>query len=380
VPSSVIGESVMRELAKLDEVAYVRFASVYRSFKDLGEFMSELKELISERKSARRSDPAELMRLALAEAEKGRAGRIQPAVGALVVRRGKVIARGHHEKAGLPHAEVNALRAAGGRARGADVYVTLEPCNHQGRTPPCTQALIAAGVRRVFFGSRDPNPLVEGHAPIGCTAPASKCAAGSWKRTATDRTKPGSSSSRGPALVVLKAAITLDGKLALRPGGRPPSARRRPAARPPLARRDGRRPGGSGNGAGRRSAADGARRPRRAQPASRRPRTVPRRARMLRQPGETVAESGPLRPCCAGSPGGASPACWSRRHRGARRIPEDGTLDELRLFVAPKIFGKGGLSWAGQSRQRRPLDRVVQRVGVDVLLIVRHRPLSKPGL
>src|SRR5262249_44706450 len=104
-----------------------------------------------------------LMRLALAEAEKGR-GRTHPnpAVGALVVRRGRVIARGHHERAGLPHAEVNALRSAGARARGADVYVTLEPCNHQGRTPPCTEALIAAGVRRVFFGSRDPNPIVRG--------------------------------------------------------------------------------------------------------------------------------------------------------------------------------------------------------------------------
>ncbi|TMA09708.1 MAG: riboflavin biosynthesis protein RibD, partial [Deltaproteobacteria bacterium] len=85
------------------------------------------------------------MRLALAEAEKGR-GRTHPnpAVGAVVVRGGRVISRGHHQKAGLPHAEVNALRAAGAKARGADVYVTLEPCNHQGRTPPCTDALIAA--------------------------------------------------------------------------------------------------------------------------------------------------------------------------------------------------------------------------------------------
>src|SRR5467141_5281924 len=103
------------------------------------------------------------MRLALAEAEKGR-GRTHPnpAVGAVVVRGGRVVSRGHHEKAGLPHAEVNALRAAGRSARGADLYVTLEPCNHQGRTPPCTEAILASGVRRVVVGSVDPNPLVHG--------------------------------------------------------------------------------------------------------------------------------------------------------------------------------------------------------------------------
>src|SRR5439155_18625693 len=90
--------------------------------------------------------PEELMRLALIEAEKGR-GRTHPnpAVGALVVRNGRVIARGHHERAGLPHAEVNALRKAGAKARGADLYVTHEPCNHTGRTPPCTEAVLTAG-------------------------------------------------------------------------------------------------------------------------------------------------------------------------------------------------------------------------------------------
>src|SRR5437899_1103556 len=100
---------------------------------------------------------------ALAEAELGR-GRTHPnpVVGALVVSSGKVIARGHHERAGGPHAEVVALRQAGDRARGADLYVTLEPCDHHGRTPPCTEAVLASGVRRVAIGSVDPNPLVHG--------------------------------------------------------------------------------------------------------------------------------------------------------------------------------------------------------------------------
>src|SRR5256884_3695584 len=162
----------------------------------------------------------DFMRLALAEAEKGR-GRTHPnpAVGAVVVRGGRVISRGHHEKAGLPHAEVNALREAGRDPRGADVYVTLEPCNHQGRTPPCTEALIAAGVRRVYFGSRDPNPAVRGHGAdrlrragievhgrvLGEECDVSNEA---WFKFIT----------AGLPWVVLKAAVTLDGKLATRTG------------------------------------------------------------------------------------------------------------------------------------------------------------------
>ncbi|MGC3997478.1 MAG: bifunctional diaminohydroxyphosphoribosylaminopyrimidine deaminase/5-amino-6-(5-phosphoribosylamino)uracil reductase RibD [Anaeromyxobacter sp.] len=103
------------------------------------------------------------MRLAILEAGKG-LGRTapNPAVGAVVVAAGQVVAVGHHAFAGAPHAEPVALAAAGGAARGADLYVTLEPCDHQGRTPPCSLAVLRAGVRRVFCGSRDPNPLVDG--------------------------------------------------------------------------------------------------------------------------------------------------------------------------------------------------------------------------
>ncbi|MBF2004145.1 bifunctional diaminohydroxyphosphoribosylaminopyrimidine deaminase/5-amino-6-(5-phosphoribosylamino)uracil reductase RibD [Chlorogloeopsis fritschii PCC 9212] len=85
-----------------------------------------------------------------------------PLVGAVVVKDGEIVGEGFHPRAGEPHAEVFALKAAGANARGATVYVNLEPCNHYGRTPPCSEALIAAGVAKVVVGMVDPNPLVAG--------------------------------------------------------------------------------------------------------------------------------------------------------------------------------------------------------------------------
>ena len=103
------------------------------------------------------------MRLALRLALKG-AGRTSPnpMVGAVLVRGGSIVATGYHRRAGSDHAEIVALKRAGERARGAALYLNLEPCDHQGRTPPCAAALIRAGVKKVVVGMVDPNPLVSG--------------------------------------------------------------------------------------------------------------------------------------------------------------------------------------------------------------------------
>jgi len=107
-----------------------------------------------------------LMDLALDEGYKGK-GRTapNPAVGAVIVKNGEIIGAGYHPKAGEPHAERIALAAAGENARGATLYVTLEPCNHYGKTPPCTEAIIEAGISSVIIGTLDPDPRT-----VGCGA------------------------------------------------------------------------------------------------------------------------------------------------------------------------------------------------------------------
>ncbi|MBV8487832.1 MAG: bifunctional diaminohydroxyphosphoribosylaminopyrimidine deaminase/5-amino-6-(5-phosphoribosylamino)uracil reductase RibD [Planctomycetaceae bacterium] len=103
------------------------------------------------------------MELALAEADRGR-GSVEPnpLVGAVLVREGQLVGKGHHARFGGPHAEVMALRDAGEAARGATLYVTLEPCCHHGKTPPCTDAIVSSGVTRVVAAIRDPFPRVRG--------------------------------------------------------------------------------------------------------------------------------------------------------------------------------------------------------------------------
>src|SRR5258708_6817051 len=101
------------------------------------------------------------MRAALDRATRG-APSPNPHVGAVVVKGGDLLGAGHHERAGEEHAETAALREAGPRARGATLYVTLEPCNHHGRTPPCTDSIVEAKVARVVVGCRDPDPRVTG--------------------------------------------------------------------------------------------------------------------------------------------------------------------------------------------------------------------------
>ena len=142
-----------------------------------------------------------------------------PRVGCVIVRDGKVVGEGWHERAGEPHAEVHALDQAGDAARGATVYVTLEPCSHYGRTPPCAGALIKAGVGRVVVAMRDPNPMVAGQGIAMLELAGIPTACGVLEKEARELNVGFiSRMERGRPWLRLKVAATLDGKTALNNG------------------------------------------------------------------------------------------------------------------------------------------------------------------
>jgi len=165
-------------------------------------------------------EDAQFMERALALAARGMDSTDpNPRVGCVLVRAGQVVGEGWHERAGEAHAEVHALRAAGAAASGATAYVSLEPCVHVGRTPPCVQALIAAGVARVVYAIEDPNPLVSGRGAAALAqagiqveggvlaAPARELNPGFFQRMQTGR-----------PWVRVKLAASLDGRTALASG------------------------------------------------------------------------------------------------------------------------------------------------------------------
>lgn len=164
---------------------------------------------------------AHVMQMALELAARG-TGRVtpNPLVGAVVVAPdGRVVGRGFHAAAGSPHAEVNALADAGPAARNATLYVTLEPCNHQGRTPPCTRAITAAGIRRVVAAMPDPNPAVAGGGIAALRRQGLAVTVGVC-RAAAERLNEAFVTfvTTGRPLVTLKCAMTLDGAIATRSG------------------------------------------------------------------------------------------------------------------------------------------------------------------
>jgi diaminohydroxyphosphoribosylaminopyrimidine deaminase/5-amino-6-(5-phosphoribosylamino)uracil reductase len=166
------------------------------------------------------ADDFRLMARALQLAERGLwTTSPNPRVGCVVVRGGEIVGEGWHEKAGEPHAEVHALRAAGEEAKGATAYVTLEPCSHFGRTPPCAEALIAAGVSRVVAAMTDPNPLVAGKGLALLQAAGIETASGLLENEARELNVGFvSRMTRGRPWLRLKAAASLDGKTALNNG------------------------------------------------------------------------------------------------------------------------------------------------------------------
>ncbi|MBP9590831.1 MAG: bifunctional diaminohydroxyphosphoribosylaminopyrimidine deaminase/5-amino-6-(5-phosphoribosylamino)uracil reductase RibD [Steroidobacteraceae bacterium] len=142
-----------------------------------------------------------------------------PSVGCVVARWGQVVGEGHHERTGGPHAEVFALRDAGHAASGATVYVTLEPCSHHGRTPPCTDALVAAGVRRVVAAMRDPNPHVDGSGLEVLAAAGIETAHGLLEGEAREINRGFIRRMQsGRPWVTLKLGASLDGRTALADG------------------------------------------------------------------------------------------------------------------------------------------------------------------
>lgn len=162
------------------------------------------------------------MRAALAEAQKG-LGRTHPnpAVGAVIVSGGRVIATGWHQGAGLPHAEIEALRALNRSARGATIYVTLEPCSTHGRTPPCCDAIAQAGFSRVVYGATDPNPKHAGRADNLLASHGIKVTSGVLARECADLNRYWNKwIATGLPYVVVKAAMTLDGRIASHPESR----------------------------------------------------------------------------------------------------------------------------------------------------------------
>lgn len=158
----------------------------------------------------------DFMRMALRLARKG-VGRTSPnpAVGAVLVRGGKVVGLGYHRAAGLPHAEVEAIRDAGPRAFGADLYVTLEPCCHEGRTGPCTEAILAAGIRRVAAAMADPNPAVSGRGFAALRKAGMEVAGGLFEGEARALNRGYCRwIVSGKPFVTLKLAMSLDGQIA----------------------------------------------------------------------------------------------------------------------------------------------------------------------
>jgi diaminohydroxyphosphoribosylaminopyrimidine deaminase/5-amino-6-(5-phosphoribosylamino)uracil reductase len=142
-----------------------------------------------------------------------------PRVGCVIAQRGRIIGEGWHERAGEAHAEVVALRAAGAQATGASVYVSLEPCSHAGRTPPCTDALIQARVARVVYAVADPNPLVNGQGAAALAAAGVVVEAGLLEGEASALNAGFLKRMRhGRPLVRVKLAMSLDGRTALGSG------------------------------------------------------------------------------------------------------------------------------------------------------------------
>lgn len=308
----------------------------------------------------------EFLERALELAERGRGTtHPNPLVGALVVAGGEVVGEGWHERKSGPHAEVNALNAAGERARGATVYVTLEPCAHHGSTPPCAEALIEAGVARVVAGQADPVPehaggldvlraagidvqLADGEAAFRCRQQIEE-----WRTWAT----------RGRPFVTYKVAVTLDGRVTL-PASRWVSGEA--ARRLVHVLRAASDAVAVGMGTVR---SDNPRLDARDVPVVRQPRTIAFGRGPLPEGSQLELRSGPLRAELeALAADGVQSLLLEGGPTVAAAFLEQDLVDKLLVFVAPKLSGEGPGMLAGLVRPLELTRLEAGAVGEDLLI------------
>jgi diaminohydroxyphosphoribosylaminopyrimidine deaminase / 5-amino-6-(5-phosphoribosylamino)uracil reductase len=304
---------------------------------------------------------------ALELAERGRGTTApNPVVGAVLVRDGEVVGEGWHERPGEPHAEVVALGAAGDRARGATLYVTLEPCAHHGRTPPCADAVVAAGVARVVAAVGDPDPRTDGAGFARLRAAGIDVERGDAELEWLARVQNEGYrtwAALGRPFVLCKLALTLDGRVTV-PGSRWVSgeeSRRR--VHELRARMDAV---GVGLGTVR---ADAPSLTARGMGAERQPRRLAFGRGPLPAGSELELRQGPLEDELARlADEGVQSLLLEGGPTVATAFLAAGLVDRLMLFIAPTIAGAGPRFPGALDEQRRLLHPAVERLGDDVLL------------
>jgi diaminohydroxyphosphoribosylaminopyrimidine deaminase / 5-amino-6-(5-phosphoribosylamino)uracil reductase len=301
---------------------------------------------------------------ALELAERGRGTtHPNPIVGAVVVRDGELVGEGWHERAGGPHAEIVALAEAGERARGATLYVTLEPCSHHGRTPPCVDAVIDAGVARVVAGAADPNPEVDGRGLERLRAAGVEVEL--VDSSAARRQNEGWRTwiREGRPFVTYKVAVTLDGRVTIAGERWISSAESRRLVHELRAASDAV---AVGMGTVR---ADNPRLDARDVDAARQPRRLAFGRGPLPEGSELELRRGPLDEELRALAGeGVQTLLLESGPTLGTAFFEAGLVDKLLVFVAPRLAGSGPY-WLGTLAAPLALCRLeVQRVGEDVLL------------
>ena len=303
-----------------------------------------------------------LLDLALDLAERGRGTtHPNPVVGAVVESGGEVVGEGWHERKGEAHAEVHALRAAGDRARGATLYVSLEPCSHHGATPPCTDAVIEAGIARVVIGARDPTPGRDGIARLAAAGVDVEVVDSFEARRQNEGWRTWV--SLGRPFVTYKVAITLDGRVVV-PGSRWVTGEE--SRRSVHELRAGSDAVAVGMGTVR---ADGPRLDARDVPVLRQPRRLAFGSGPLPRGSELELRSGSLEEELSALAGeGVQSLLLEGGPTLATSFLAQGLVDKLLLFIAPTLSGAGP-RWSGDLAEPIPLTRVsTSRIGADVVL------------